>query len=370
MTTPPRIPLLRPSLPALEDYAAQLESVWQTRMLSNFAGQAARFEELCRSYGGWEHAAAAANCDLALTLAIGALELPQGATVLLPSFTFNSTLHAALWNGLQPRFVDVDAATFCLSPDALGEALETHDARLVLATHIFGAACDVGALEELARGAGAALVFDAAHAFATFVDGRHVGTFGDASTFSFSGTKLVTMGEGAVAAFTDEAVAERFRYLRAYGFRGDYESRYVGLNAKLSELHAALGTLTVPRAEEAVAARAALVARYQERLADVPGVRFQATGAGVRSSCTYLGIDAGTARDALAVHLDAANIETKPYFRPLHEMALFGSLPAQPLPVTERLGRSTLCLPLYTDLPVGDVERVCDEIERFETAQA
>jgi dTDP-4-amino-4,6-dideoxygalactose transaminase len=365
MATPPRIPLLRPSLPSLEDYRAQLEPVWESRMLSNFGGQAGHFEELCRAYGGWAHAAAAANCDLALTLAIAALELPPGATVLLPSFTFNSTLHAALWNGLKPRFVDVDPATFCLAPGAVREALAPHGAGLIIATHIFGAACDVQQLSALAQDAGAALIFDAAHAFATFADGRHVGRFGDASTFSFSGTKLVTMGEGGVAAFADEDVTERFRYLRAYGFRRDYESRYVGLNAKLSELHAALGALTIPRAEEAVAARAALVARYQERLAHLESVRFQEPGAGVRSSCTYLGIDAGAQRDALAEHLEAANIETKAYFRPLHEMALFQKLPAQPLPVTEHLGRSALCLPLYTDLAVGDVERVCDEIERF-----
>lgn len=365
MTRPPRIPLLRPSLPPLEEYRAQLEPVWESRMLSNFGGQAGHFEELCRTYGGWANAAAAANCDLALTLAIAALELPPGSPVLLPSFTFNSTLHAALWNGLQPRFVDVDRATFCLAPEAVREALATHDAGLIVATHIFGAACDVRELADLAQGAGAALVFDAAHAFGTFVDGTHVGRFGNASTFSFSGTKLVTMGEGAVAAFADDEVAERFRYLRAYGFRRDYESRYVGLNAKLSELHAALGALTIPRAEFAVAARAALVTRYRERLADLPGVRFQEAAAGVRSSCTYLGIDAGAHRDGLAAHLEAANIETKTYFRPLHEMALFRALPAQSLPVTEHLGRSALCLPLYTDLPVGDVERVCDEVERY-----
>jgi len=178
------------------------------------------------------------------------------------------------------------------------------------------------------------------------------------------------MGEGAVAAFTREDVAERFRYLRAYGFRRDYESRYVGLNAKLSELHAALGVLTIPRAEEAVAARTALVARYEERLAGLPGVRFQVTASDVRPSHTYLGIDAGERRDTLAAHLETANIETKRYFRPLHEMDLFASVAVGPLPVTERLGRSVLCLPLYTDLPVGDVERVCDEIERVLTAGA
>lgn len=370
MPTPSRIPLLRPSLPALEDYSAQLEAVWESRMLSNFGGQAGRFEALCRDYGGWEHAAAAANCDLALTLAIAALEIPERSTVLLPSFTFNSTLHAALWNRLSPRFVDIHPDTFCLSPQAVREALVDADVKLILATHIFGAACDVEQLTELAEAAGAALIFDAAHAFATFVDGRHVGCYGDASTFSFSGTKLVTMGEGGVVAFTRAAVADRFRYLRAYGFRRDYESRYVGLNAKLSELHAALGVLTIPRAEEAVAARAALVARYHERLAGLPDLRFQAPGEGVRPSCTYLGIDAGEHRDALAAHLEAANIETKTYFRPLHEMALFQSLAADPLPVTERLGRSVLCLPLYSDLPVGDVERVCDEAERFLTGAA
>ena len=328
-------------------------------MLSNFASEAQRFESLCREYTGVDSACCAANADLGLTLAVAALEPPRGGVALLPSFTFNSTVNAVLWNGLRPRFVDVDPDTYCVDPAAVERELGPEVA-LVVGVHAFGSACDVHELDRLAAGAGVPVVYDAAQAFGTFVGDRHVGCFGDAAVFSFSAPKVVTSAEGAIVTFRDEAARERFEYLRNYGFRGDYETRYIGMNAKLSELHAALGCLTVPAVEREVAARALLMRRYQERLERV--VRFQHVPDGVRPGWTHCIVDVDGDAERVARALAERGIETRRYFAPLHLMTPFREYPAAPLPVTEQLAGSLLGLPLFADLPLEHVDSVAAEL--------
>jgi len=349
------LPLVRPSLPSLDRYREQLEAVWSSRMLSNFATQVARLEAMARESFGVPDVLAVSSCDVGLVLAVRALEVPAGSEAILPSFTFNSTAHAVLWNGLRPRFVDVDPRTYALDPRRVAAEI-TPETGIVVATHIFGAAADVDALSRVAQEHRVPLLFDAAHAVGTRVDDRHVVAFGDASVISLSGTKSVTAGEGGLAVFADPAIAERFRYLRAYGFQGDYTSRYVGLNGKLSELHAALGCLTFPELEREVERRLALARRYRDLLADT-GVGFQPAASTPGSAATYFAVELAR-RDYVAGRLAAARIEAKPYFRPLHWMPLFAGHAPEPLPETERLADHVLCLPLYADLRAHDLERV------------
>lgn len=355
-----RIPLLRPSLPPLADYAALLADVWAAGILSNGGVQAARFEAAIAdaAHVPAELVVATANCDLALVLTVRALDLPRGTPVLVPSFTFASTLNALLWNGLAPRFVDVDPVTFCLDPAAVAEAL-TDEVRLVVGTHAYGAACDGAALTAECERVGAHLLFDGAQAFATWVGDDHVSVLGDATAFSFSATKLATSGEGGAVITRDPQLAERLRVLRAYGRDGQTGRRAeVGLNAKLSELHAALGILSLGQLEVGVTRRSALVARYRAALVDLPGVRWQELPAAQRPGWTFLAVDLGEHRDAVEVALSAAGIETRRYFQPLHEVPAFADLDRAPLPVTERLGASILCLPLHADLAEADLDEV------------
>jgi len=348
-----------PALPPLAEYADRLSGAWDRAHLSNFGPEASAFEAACAEYGGLREPLAVANCDLGLALALRALELPAGAEVVLPSFTFASTLHAVLWNGLAPRFADVDPATWCLTA-ATAQAAVTPRTAAIAGTHAFRSACDVAGLEALAAHTGAKLVFDAAQAFASWHGDRHAGTFGDASVFSFSATKIATAGEGGLAVFRDPAAAERFRLLRAYGSDRDYDSLQIGLNAKLSELHAVLGCLTVARVEDEVTAREALVARYRERLAGA--VTLQEVPAGVRATPTQFVVLVRGSRDAVAETLRADGIETRPYFRPLHAMPRFAGLSRAPLGVTEALGARSLALPLHSAMGAEDVDRVCDAL--------
>jgi dTDP-4-amino-4,6-dideoxygalactose transaminase len=350
---PAPIQLARPDLPDLQAYVARLESVWESAHLSNFGPAARELEAIARAYTGLEHVHAVVNADLGLTLAIAALDLPRGTRAVVPSFTFPSTLNAVLWNGLTPVFADVDPDTWCLTADTAAQA---DDPGLIVGAHVFMGVCDVVGLEALDL----PLVFDAAQAYASRLGDRHIGSFGDASVFSLGATKLVTSGEGGLAAFRDSGPAERFVRLRRHGMTPGYEVLEPGLNGKLSELHAALGCLTLPRAEERAVALLELAGRYRERLHGRVGL--QALPDDLRPTPTHVVADVGKRRDALAAALDAQGIETRRYFRPLHAMDAFAGVERPALPVSERLGRSLLALPLHAGMDAGDVDRVCDAL--------
>ena len=358
------IPITRPWLPPLEDYVRLLEGVWSSRMLSNFGALATALEAMTGAYLGVPVALAAASGDIALTLAVRALDLPAGSRVIVPSFTFNSTVNAILWNGHRPVFADIDPTT--LTVDPVDVAAHLDGAAAIVATHVFGNPADVDALGALGRSGGVRILYDAAHGYGSRHGRRAIGTFGDGEVFSLSGTKPVTSGEGGLFTTADEDVAERFRYLRGYGFLNDYESRLVGLNGKMSELHAALGLLTMARIETALAVRAVHLDAYRARLGAHPGVTFQAVVAGDRSTTKDIAVlfaDRAT-RDGVEAALTAARVQTKRYFRPCHTMSAYRVHADRPLPATEWVYERILCLPLYEDLAEADRELVIDIVER------
>lgn len=357
------IPITRPSLPPLPEYTALLERIWESRMLSNFAECASALEALAADYLGAKYVLSVSSGDVALILALRALQLRPKTRVLVPSFTFNSTVNAILWNDLRPVFIDIDPET--LNIDPADAATRMDGAGAILATHVFGNPAPVDELARLAGGTGARLVFDAAHGYGTLRRGKHAGTFGDAEVFSLSGTKPVTSAEGGFFATSSGELAERFRYLRAYGFQYDYHSRFIGLNGKLSELHAALGLLTVVRIEDALAARRVHVDHYLDRLAAVPGVTFQRVSPEDRSTYKDFAVlfETGEQRYLAEAALKAAEVQTKRYFRPCHEMEAYRAYADRPLPVTESIYRRVLCLPLFEELTADQVEFICDIVE-------
>jgi dTDP-4-amino-4,6-dideoxygalactose transaminase len=357
-----RLRVARPSLPPLERFAEALGGTWEQGMLSNHGSHVQAFQQAFGVYCQTnipDHVFAVSNCDVALTLAVAALDLPKGSKALLPSFGFPSSIHAIEWNGLSPHFVDVHPDDWCLHAEQVQNMLD-NDVALIMGTHMFGCACDVHGLQRTAERTGAALVFDAAQAVGTWVEDRHVVTFGDASTVSFSGSKIVTSAEGAIAVIRSKESAGRFSRMRAYGLDPQGQSIYRGMNGKLSELHAALGTLTLELLEQQVEQRTEHVRRYQWRLGALNGVRLQTIPSAVRATPTFLAVDLGDARESVRAALAKCGIESRPYFPPLHQMTRFAQVPRCPLAVTERLGRSLLALPLYSELDPGDIDEICE----------
>jgi dTDP-4-amino-4,6-dideoxygalactose transaminase len=360
---PDGLPLLRPTLPALDAVEPGLRAAFESGIVTK--GPALReYERRLADHLGVEHALAVSSCTAGLMLTLDAF---RGGEVILPSFTFMATAMAAVWAGLEPVFCDIDPETWCLDP-ARAEELIGPDTVAIVPVHIFGAPADTAAFEALGQKHGLPVIYDAAHGFGALDDGgAPVGREGLAQCFSTSPTKLLITGEGGVVATDDDTLAERVVIGREYGNPGDYDPIFVGLNARMPEASALLGLAGLELLEGEALRRNSLAAIYREALGDMIGVTFQKLRSGTRSSYKDLSIRIGRGfgltRDELAATLAADGVDTRAYYVPaVHRTRAFGAFsdlcdPA--LPQTNALCDEVLTLPCYGRMGDADVERVC-----------
>jgi dTDP-4-amino-4,6-dideoxygalactose transaminase len=327
-------------------------------------------EARAAGYLGVRHCVAVASCTAGLMLALRASGL--SGDVVLPSFTFSASAHAIAWNGLRPVFADISPHNLLLDPAAAARATGVRTSA-ILATHTYGTPCDVEGLEAVARRSGIRLFFDAAHAFGSSRGSRMVGGFGDAEVFSLSPTKVLIAGEGGIIATNDDTLAEHCRIGRDYGNPGDYDTRFVGLNARMSELHAATALASFEDLEERIARRNELADRYHKVLGDLPGITFPQVADGDRSTYKDLTIlidaeEFGSDAASVARALDAEGIQTRRYYSPpVHRQRAYRSLvPANgPLPVTDEAAAKVLTLPLFTGMTDEQVDLVGTVLARL-----
>lgn len=347
----------------LRDVAASLES----GMVTN-GPRVAELEERAADLFEVDHCIAVASCTLGLMLVTQALA--RDGTAVVPSFTFSATAHALAWNGLQPEFVDCDPHTWCLrAEDVPG------DATLVVGVHISGVPCDVDELQRRCREVGATLIFDSAHGAGALVTSgggqRPLGRYGRAEVFSLTPTKVLSGSEGGLVTTEDADLASRIRTARDYGNPGDYDTRFVGLNARLSELNAAAALASIDHLESRVRHRNEVAGRYRMRLGELPGIGFQLVPEGTRSSYkdfTVL-VDReafGVSRDVIVDALAAEGIPTRRYYSPpVHLQTAYAHLPPRQLPVTERLARQVISLPIWSHLGLETVDRIAEAFFRI-----
>jgi dTDP-4-amino-4,6-dideoxygalactose transaminase len=365
-----KLPVARPPAGRPAAVAAAVAPILESGMLTN-GKYVLEFENRAAEYLGVRDCVAVSSCTAGLMLVIRALGL--SGEVIVPSFTFAATAHAVAWNGLRPRFTDIDPETLTLSPSDAFRMIGVRTSA-ILATHIFGTPCFVEALETVAARAGISLLFDAAHAFGSLHGGVHVGGFGEAEVFSLSPTKVLTSGEGGIIATNNDLLAERCRIGRDYGNPGDYDCRFVGLNARMSEIHAAIALDSLEDLELRIAERNQIAEKYHFSLKAVPGLSFPQVPPKDRS--TYkdftvlidradFGIDAAAAAEALA----AEGVETRRYYSPpVHAMKSYRSLsgPYGTLDVTERVSNQVLTLPLWSGMTHAQVHGVARAIVRIQ----
>jgi dTDP-4-amino-4,6-dideoxygalactose transaminase len=366
---PDGLPLAKPTFADPERVARATASILASGVLTN-GPYVRELEARAAGYLGVRHCVAVASCTAGLMLALRASGL--SGDVVLPSFTFSASAHAIAWNGLRPVFADISPDTLLLDPAAAARATGVRTSA-ILATHTYGAPCDVEGLSELARRSGIRLFFDAAHAFGSSRKGTMVGGFGDAEVFSLSPTKVLIAGEGGIIATNDDALAERCRIGRDYGNPGDYDTRFVGLNARMSELHAATALASFEDLEERIVRRNELADRYHKVLGDLPGISFPQVAEGDRSTYKDLTVlidpeAFGTDADSVAKALDAEGVQTRRYYSPpVHRQRAYRALvPANgPLPVTDDAAAKVLTLPLLTTMTDDDVDAVCAVLSRL-----
>jgi dTDP-4-amino-4,6-dideoxygalactose transaminase len=359
------LPFVRPSVPPLERVVARLAPSYERGILTN--GPLVReLEERAAVYLGADHVVAVGSCTAGLMLTLRALRLRGG--VLLPSFTFSAGPHAVAWNGLRPLFAECDSRSFQL--DTADARARIDGAAALMPTHVFGAPCNPEEMERLAVESSVALVFDAAHALGARVADRAVGTFGDAEVFSLSPTKPLVAGEGGLVATGRDDVAETVRIGRDYGNPGDYDTRLIGLNARMSELHAALALESFERLDDHLAIRGELAAQYAAGIAQIRGLAPQHVEVDHRSTWKDFTIaidedEYGVPRDLVVAALWAEGVDTRCYFDPpVHQQRSHRSDVS--LPVTDRVAGSVVSLPLYRDLPDRAPERIVDCLARIQ----
>jgi dTDP-4-amino-4,6-dideoxygalactose transaminase len=362
-----RLPIVSPEGLPDDEFLRDVRKILRSRQLTN-ATFAREFEDAAAEYLNVPHCVAVSSCTAGLILTLRALDL-QGE-VILPSFTFHATAHSVWWNGLKPVFADCDPETFCIDPHAIKSQLAVNTAA-ILAVHLFGNPASMVELQTIASDLNIPLICDAAHAFGSGINGRHVGAFGAAEVFSFSPTKLVVAGEGGMITTRDARLAATLRAARNYGDSGNYDPELAGLNARMSEFHAALALRGLPSLDARIDRRNQIRLRYERRLRTIPGLSFQRIPTGNRSSCKDFAVLVdeaafGRPRDWLFDALEKENIQVRRYFwPPVHRQKLYRGLwDRRPLPVTESISDSILNLPIYSTLTDEIVDKVCDAVLR------
>jgi dTDP-4-amino-4,6-dideoxygalactose transaminase len=358
------LPFFRPAKPPMERVVERLTPSYESGMLTN--GKLRReLEERAAERLDVPHVVAVSSCTAGLMLTMQALSEP-GSEIAMPSFTFSATAHAAMWAGATPRFTECVADTCQIDLEDAAQRLDK--ASLLVGTHVFGSPCDPEGLEELGRKAGIPVIIDAAHGFGGTRKGTPLGGFGEAEIFSLSPTKVLVAGEGGLVATRNAELAERLHLGVDYGNPGDYDTQFAGLNARMSELHAAVALCSLEELEEHLAIRRELADRYRKGLESVPGVRVQRVDADDESTYKDLTVIVdeagyGVDRDTLAQALQAEGIDTRPYFwPPVHRQRAYAHLDTGELPVTDWVSSRVVSLPLWRDIPAGAVETVVEVI--------
>jgi dTDP-4-amino-4,6-dideoxygalactose transaminase len=355
---------VRPTIPEPEALTAELGAVLDSGLLTNGAA-VRRLEQVVGERLGTE-VVAVSSCTAGLMLVYQAI----GATgrVVMPSFTFSASAHAVVWAGGTPDFADVEPERATLAPEAIAPLLD--GAVALSATHIYGTPAEVEALDALAAHAGIPVIYDAAHALGSARQGTPIGGNGVAEVFSLSPTKVVVAGEGGLVSTHDTALAARLRMGRDYGNPGDYDTRFCGLNARMSELHATVALASFARLDEHVARRNALVDRFEAAIADIPGLRVVRPAEGDTSTFKDLTVVVdpdgfGMAAPGLQAALQLDGIDSRRYYHPpIHRQQAYADRwpSPRPLPVTDQLAGSVLSPPLWSHMDDATVDTLAGAI--------
>lgn len=356
----------KPSMPSMEEYVKEIESIWESSWLTNMGPKHKQFQSMLQEYLGVENIELLVNGHMALELTLQALNL-QGEVITTP-FTFASTTHAIVRNGLEPVFCDIDENTYTMDPRKI-ENLITDKTCAIMPVHVYGNVCNIEEIDRIAKKYELKVIYDAAHTFGTKYRGKGIGTYGDASCFSFHATKVFNSIEGGAVCYTDERIGNLLYELKNFGIHGPEEVSAVGANAKMTEFSAAMGICNLRHVEEEIAKRKEVVDCYWERLGDVEGIKLCREQKDVETNYAYFPVlfeesEFGASRSEVFDKLAENGIGARKYFYPLTNTfsCFYGKYDVNKTPVALHVSKRILTLPLYATLDLEDVDRICNVI--------
>lgn len=354
------------SIPDFVEYMDEIKELWESRWLTNMGAKHKALEAQLVEYLNVPNITLFTNGHLALECVIAALDL-KGEVITTP-YTFASTTHAIVRNGIKPIFCDINANDYTINVDII-ESLITEKTSAIIPVHVYGNICDVEAIDTIAKKYNLKVIYDAAHTFGVTVNGKGIGNFGDASMFSFHATKVFNTIEGGAVTYSNFSLKEKLDSLKNFGITGQETVEYVGGNAKMNEFQAAMGICNLRHVNKEIAKRKIVVERYNEQLGGINGIKLSESQAGVKSNYAYFPVvfdGYKKSRDEVFEELKTHNIFARKYFYPLTNSfdCYKDQYNVEDTPIAKYISERVLTLPLYADLELEDVDRICKIIKK------
>ena len=362
-----RINVTRSSMPPLDEYVEEIRELWDSHWLTNAGAKHERLRAMLKEYMGVTHLELFTNGHMAIELSLAAMGLTSGEVITTP-FTFVSTTHAIVRSGLTPVFCDIKRDDYTIDADKI-EELITDRTVAILPVHVYGHICDMEKIGEIADRHNLKVIYDAAHTFGETYKGLGIGAYGDVSCFSFHATKVYNTIEGGAACYKDPSLDAKLAQIRDFGIVDEETVSYTGPNAKLHEFSAAMGICNLRHVDSEIEKRGRVYERYMKRLKGVKGIGLSPVQKDVKPNFAYFPVvfdetEFGLSRDEVFELLNENNIGARKYFYPITSAldCYKDRYDANETPVALETSRRVLTLPMYADLPLETVDRICDII--------
>lgn len=354
------------SMPKFEEYCKEIKELWDSHFLTNMGTKHQELERKLLEYLKVQNITLFANGHLALECIIAAFNFEKGSEVITTPFSFSSTTHAIVRNGLTPVFCDINSEDFTIDVTKI-ESLITEKTCAIVPVHVYGNLCYVEEIERIAKKYNLKVIYDAAHTFGVEKNGRGVASFGDASMFSFHATKVYNTIEGGAVTYNDIILKKKLNNLKNFGITGPESVEYIGGNAKMNEFQAAMGICNLRHVDIEILKRKAIVKRYRVRLENVEGIKLSPIQEGIKSNYAYFPVvfdNYKYTRDEIFDKLGKENIIARKYFYPLiNDYECYrDKYSSKDTPVAKYISDRILCLPMYADLELEVVDKICDII--------
>ena len=356
------------SMPTLDEYVEEIKSIFESKWLTNNGEKHKELESKLKEYLGVKNISLFCNGHLALMTAIKAMNFPEGSEIITTPFSFSSTTHAIVENGLVPVFCDINDKDYTIDVSKI-ESLITEKTVAILPVHVYGHICDVEAIDKIAKKHHLKVIYDAAHVFGVKYKNKNITTYGDISMLSFHATKVFNTIEGGALVYNDSNLKDLIDKLKNFGINGPEKVEYVGINAKMNEFAAAMGLCNLRHINEEIEKRSKVYNRYVERLSNIDGITISKSQENVTNNYAYFPIVFdkkifGKSRDEVMDELKEENIFTRKYFYPLiNDYDCYkDKYSSKDTPIAKKISDNVLTVPMYANLSLDDVDRICDII--------
>lgn len=366
-----KILVTQTSMPPYEEYIEEIKDIWESHWLTNMGPKHNLLEAKLKDYLSVDNISLFTNGHNALELCLQAMNL-SGEVITTP-FTFASTTHAIVRNGLIPVFCDINPIDYTMDVTKI-ESLITDKTTAIVPVHVYGHVCNVDEIERIAKKYGLKVIYDAAHVFGVRYKGKGIGSFGDASMFSFHATKVYHTIEGGALCYHNEELGRELYKLRDFGIKDAETIDGIGSNAKMNEFAAAMGLCTLRHVDEEIQKRKKVVECYRENLTGVEGVQLPPVQDYVLPNYAYFPIVIdeklfGATRNEVFDELAKNNIFARKYFYPLTNAfdAYHGRFNPNETPVAVHISKRVLTIPLYAELSIENVITICKIIKSLKS---